>query len=325
MARPPRHVAPVPVLCVGNPTVGGAGKTPTAIRLAAILAERGLAPAFLTRGYRGRLAGPLVVDPARHGAAEVGDEALLLARVAPTIVAADRVAGARLAVREGADAIVMDDGFQNPALAKDWTCLVVDAAVGLGNGLVLPAGPLRARAAPQFARADALVVMDGGDARGRADGGGPAPRRPDPLAAVPPAARPPLVAHARLAPRPAPGLAGRRVLAFAGIGRPEKFFATCRALGMEVERTRAFADHHAFSEADARALLAICERDSLVPVTTAKDRVRLSAGGTAEDPRGRLAVVVGVVEVTAEFEAEAAAALDASVEAALDRRAARGG
>src|SRR5581483_10015283 len=153
------RVAGIPVLCIGNLTVGGAGKTPTAIAVAQMLIAAGKHPMFLSRGYGGRLAGPVRVDPAVHHATDVGDEPLLLARIAPTIVARDRVAGARLARESGADAIVMDDGFQNPSLAKDLSVVVVDGERGIGNGKVVPAGPLRAPLAAQLAHAQAVLVI----------------------------------------------------------------------------------------------------------------------------------------------------------------------
>src|SRR5882724_7860421 len=200
--------AGVPVICVGNPTVGGAGKTPAAIAIARLLMAAGERPMFLTRGYGGRLAGPVMVE-AGHSATQVGDEPLLLARVAPAIVAQDRSAGARLAVESGARVIVMDDGFQNPALAKDFSILVVDGSRQIGNGRVIPAGPLRAPLAPQFARADAILIVGAGS---------------DALPLGIPAGLP--VFHGVLEPDAGTvkSLAGRKVLAFAGIGAPEKFF-----------------------------------------------------------------------------------------------------
>ena len=218
----------IPVICVGNPTVGGAGKTPTAIAIAKMLTAAGERPMFLTRGYGGRLAGPLTVE-AGHTAVQVGDEPLLLARVAPTIVAEDRVAGARLAANKGASVIVMDDGFQNPSLVKNFSVLVVDAR-GAGNGRVLPAGPLRAPLDPQLDRASAIFFVG------------------DNAPAIEAAARerglP--VFHGKLEPDPDAVAAARtkKVLAFAGIGDPEKFFATLSAAGIDAPVRRGFADHH---------------------------------------------------------------------------------
>lgn len=259
----PGQRAGVPVVCIGDPTVGGAGKTPTALAVARLLAEAGERPMFLTRGYGGREAGPLQVDPAMHRAADVGDEPLLLARAAPTIVARARAEGAAAAVIAGASIIVMDDGFQNPTLAKDFAVLVVDSGRGLGNGLVTPAGPLRAPLAAQLDRAHALLVI--GPSTGAAEVRHEAHKRGVPGF------------HARLKPDAEfiAALSGRQVLAFAGIGSPEKFFATLRAAGLMVAATCAFADHHRFSRADADSLCAQAKREGLVLVTTEKDIVRM--------------------------------------------------
>jgi tetraacyldisaccharide 4'-kinase len=259
--------APVPVFCCGNATVGGTGKTTLALDLGARLRRRGLAVAFLTRGYGGRAAGVVRVDPARHGAALVGDEALLLAALAPTWVGADRAAAARAAVAEGAAALVMDDGLQNPTLVRDLSLLVVDGAAGFGNGRVLPAGPLREPLAAAAARCRAAVLI-GPDAAG--------------AARLLPAGLP--VLRATLAPEDT-ALAGRRVLAFAGIGRPGKFFNMLSQSGAEVVARRAFADHHRFTARDLRALLAEAARLDAVAVTTPKDAVRLPA-----EQRDRVAV-----------------------------------
>ncbi|MGC1356497.1 MAG: tetraacyldisaccharide 4'-kinase, partial [Xanthobacteraceae bacterium] len=156
--RSPGQKVGIPIICVGNLTVGGAGKTPAALTVGRLLLAENKRPFFLTRGYGGRLVGPVRVDRAIHGAADVGDEPLLLAELAPTIVARDRLAGARAAQRDGADAIVMDDGFQNPSLAKDLAILVVDGRRAIGNGRVFPAGPLRAPLEAQLARAHAVLV-----------------------------------------------------------------------------------------------------------------------------------------------------------------------
>jgi len=279
--------AAVPVVCIGNPTVGGAGKTPAALAVAQMLKAAGETPVFLTRGYGGRLAGPVQVDPEQHRASDVGDEPLLLARTAVTIVAHDRVAGAQTAVAAGASVIVMDDGFQNPSLAKDFSVVVVDAKHGIGNGRVIPAGPLRAPLTPQLERAQALIVVGEGDA-GVADD-----TRKHGLP----------VFRARLAPDAAfiASLAGKRVLAFAGIGDPEKFFATLRAAGVMVATARSFDDHHRYARADARSLCDEAERSGLILVTTEKDVARMRR----DDDAAELAARARALPVTLTFDDEA--------------------
>jgi len=257
----------VAIICIGGLTVGGAGKTPMALRVERLLAATGRRPVFLTRGYGGSLAGPVTVDPTRHTAREVGDEPLLLARAAPTIVARDRVAGAEAARDAGAGIVIMDDGFHNGALAKHLAVVMIDGERGIGNARVLPAGPLRAPLGVQLERADALVVV------------GP------PLAADFVArefrARTRPVFHGSYVPDPAAlfALAGHRVLAFAGIGHPEKFFATLEAAGIEAVVRRSFPDHHRYNKAEAAWLIAEAERRRLLLVTTEKDSVRLSGDG----------------------------------------------
>jgi tetraacyldisaccharide 4'-kinase len=258
--------ASVPVICVGNFTLGGAGKTPTAIALAGLLGEAGERPFCLSRGYGGSVTGPKLVDTHADSAAEVGDEALLLARAAPTIVSRDRVAGARAAEVQGANAIIMDDGLQNPSLVKDFTLAVVDGRRGIGNGRVFPAGPLRAPLAAQLARTDAvLVVGDGGGAR---DIVKQADERDLP------------VFHGRLVPDVAAvadlKLKARKVFAFAGIGDPEKFFATAEAADLTVAQRKAFPDHHRFTAEEAALLIMEAEHDGLALLTTEKDRARMS-------------------------------------------------
>ncbi len=294
--------AGVPVICVGNATLGGAGKTPTSIALAARLQARGAAPFLLTRGYGGQLSGPVRVEPALHDAGQVGDEPLLLARAAPTIVAADRVAGARLAVREGAGVIVMDDGFQNPSLAKDVSLMVVDGASGFGNGMVFPAGPLRAPLAAQVARAGAILAIGEGEGRRAAE----ATARDAGIALI----------GARLVPDPeaAARLAGQRVLAFAGLARPQKFAATLTAIGAETAEFRPFPDHHGYGEADAEALLKAAEADGLVLATTEKDFVKLKGGPL----RAALARRAIALPITIAFEDEAA--IETLLARALDQR-----
>ncbi len=255
----------IPVVCVGNLVAGGAGKTPVALALIEALGARGCKVQCLTRGYGGRVSGPHRVDPARDTAARVGDEALLLARAAPTWVARDRTAGARAAATAGAEVIVMDDGFQNPSLAKDLSLVVIDGAYGFGNGRVMPAGPLRETVPGGLARAEAVVVLG----PERRDLGARLDARPD---------GGPALLTARLAPRPgSERLAGRMVLAFAGIGRPEKFFATLADLGAKVVETRAFPDHHAYAPAEIESLRARAAALDACAVTTEKDAVRLSS------------------------------------------------
>jgi tetraacyldisaccharide 4'-kinase len=256
LARPGWR-APVPVICCGNATVGGAGKTTLALDLGARLQRRGVAVAFLSRGYGGRVAGPLRVEPARHDAAAVGDEAVLLAAAAPTWIGADRAASARAAVAAGAGALVMDDGLQNPTLHKTLPLLVIDGAGGIGNGRVMPAGPLREPLEAAAARCRAAVLI----------GQGNEPALPPGLP----------VLRASLAPPPeAAALAGRAVLAFAGIGRPEKFFNSLEEIGADLVARRAFPDHHTYSARAFAALLEEAARAGAVAVTTPKDAARLA-------------------------------------------------
>ena len=256
-----------PVVCVGNLVAGGAGKTPLALDIAGLLAGWGLAPQFLTRGYRGKLAGPVQVAPHLHDAADVGDEALLLAENAPTWVARDRAAGALAAVGHGARSLVLDDGFQNFALAYRLSVLVVDGATGFGNRRVIPAGPLRESVERGLARASALVVM-GEDHAGIAS-------EVMEFAAATGVHLP--VFHARLEADHAVAetLRGQRVLAFAGIGRPAKFFETLERLGAHLVERVAFADHQPLGAARILSLSERAHRQRAQLVTTAKDFVRL--------------------------------------------------
>ncbi|MEO3432715.1 tetraacyldisaccharide 4'-kinase [Inquilinus sp. CAU 1745] len=252
--------AEVPVLCIGNLTAGGAGKTPVALSLALRLRAMGLEPHFLSRGYGGRMKGPVMVDPGRHEATDVGDEPLLLAEAAPTWVARDRAAGAKAAIDAGATVLVMDDGFQNPALAKDVSLVVVDGETGFGNGRLIPAGPLREPLADGLGRASALAVM-GDD---RAGVGALAEEWELP------------VLFGRLVPDGDAGwLRGTPVVAFAGIGRPEKFFATLKALGARPTAEFAFGDHHRYEADEIMRMVDLANRAKAVLVTTTKDRARL--------------------------------------------------
>jgi tetraacyldisaccharide 4'-kinase len=255
--------AGIPVLCVGNYHVGGAGKTPTVLALAKLLGELGETPVVLSRGYGGQLRGPILVDLDRHAAVDVGDEPVMLARTIPVVVARDRIDGVALARSQGASVILMDDGFQNPAIAKDASLIVIDGTRGLGNARVFPAGPLRAPLPPQLARTDALIIVGGGSAA-------------DAVAAVVAArGKPVLSAHLRADEASLASLRGKRVLAFAGIGDPTRFFRTLRANGIEVVKERAFADHHPFSENQIETLSKEAGRDALTLVTTEKDLARL--------------------------------------------------
>lgn len=263
-ARAPSWDAPVPVICVGNVTAGGTGKTPTALALAHLLAAWHVQPHFLSRGYRGKLDGPVRVDPARHSHRDVGDEPLLLARAAPTWVAKDRVAGAKAAVEAGAQAIIMDDGLQNPSLAKDLSLIVVDGGYGFGNGRLLPAGPLREPLATAKRRAQAALIIG----RDRFS----AARKLAPL--------PVLSAHV-VPDIAAESLRGQRVVATAGIGRPEKFFETLVELGAQLVEAIPFPDHHDFTPDDIMLVCDIAAERDAIAVTTEKDHVRLPADAQA--------------------------------------------
>lgn len=245
----------VPVICVGNLVVGGAGKTPVVIALAHKCRALSMTPHFLTRGYGGNLPGPVLVDPERHGPADVGDEALLLAKVAPVWVSRDRPAGARAAVDAGAGMILMDDGFQNPSLHKDVSLIVVDPAYRFGNNRVMPAGPLREPVADGLARADAVIALGRGT--------------PPTVGALP------LIAGCVEPGENADKVRGQKVLAFAGIGRPEKFFETLRDLACTLVASQAFADHHPYQSAEIVNLIDRATALGAVPVTTEKDWVRL--------------------------------------------------
>lgn len=280
----------LPAICIGNFTAGGGGKTPTAIAVATLLAELGAKPAFLTRGYGGASHGPVLVKKG-DSAEEVGDEPLLLAEVAPTMVSADRPAGAKAIEATEASVIVMDDGFQNPSLAKDLSLVVVDAAAGIGNGLLIPAGPLRAPLDAQIARASALIVIGDGE-------------RASPLIEAFEAQGKP-VFKARMVPRQdRRWLSILPVIAFAGIARPSKFFATLRNNGARLIDTRSYPDHYRYSERQARSLLKEAKTYNAMLVTTEKDYVRLA--GDADSAVDELKHRSRPFLVAVEFEDKAA-------------------
>jgi tetraacyldisaccharide 4'-kinase len=244
----------VPVICVGNLTVGGTGKTPIAVAIVQTLKARGRSPFFLSRGYGGSEPGPVLVTP-EHSADQVGDEPVLMSTTAPVAVSRDRTKGAALAIANGADVIVMDDGHQNFSIAKDLSLVVVDGEQQFGNRRIVPAGPLRETVRHGMERADAVIIVGDGD---------------PPLAGF---CGPTLRVH--LVHTDAPKLSGRRVVAFAGIGRPEKFFRSLRALGAEIVDAVAFADHHIFQQIEIAKLREKAAKESAQLVTTGKDYVRL--------------------------------------------------
>ena len=253
-ARPYR--ARALVICVGNLTAGGSGKTPVAIALGDRLAARGNI-VFLSRGYGGRLEGPVIVDPLRHDARHVGDEPLLLARRHMTVVARNRADGARLADANGADCIVMDDGFQNFSVVKDFSLLVVDAENPFGNGKLIPAGPLREPVRSGLSRANAIILTGSGDV------------------ALPPFNGP--ILRAQFVPENLERMRGRKVMAFAGIGRPGKFFSMLSDYGVELTGARAFPDHHMFTAGELVELKQHAANSDALLVTTEKDFVRLDS------------------------------------------------
>jgi tetraacyldisaccharide 4'-kinase len=273
--------AGAPVVCIGNFVAGGAGKTPTAMAIARMLIAGERDVAFLSRGYGGKpQTEPLKVDPDVHGAVIVGDEPLLLAGVAPCWIGPDRAASARAAIEAGADVLLLDDGLQNPSLVKDLSFAVVDGETGFGNGLCIPAGPLRAPLQRQLPFVEALIVV-GGDEAGRRRIAASAPGLPVFAASLEPDA---LIAAS---------LIGREVIAFAGIARPEKFYATLKRIGAQVVATREFPDHHVFSAREFAGLVEAATRRGAILATTEKDRVRLG-------PRAARAVTA--LPVTLRFE-----------------------
>jgi tetraacyldisaccharide 4'-kinase len=274
-ARPYRSRAKV--ICVGNLTVGGSGKTPIVAAVAQELVLRQRRPFVLTRGYGGTEHGPWVLDLNSDDASKVGDEALMLAMHTPVIVSRDRAAGAKLAERHGADIIVMDDGHQNFSLGKDLSLVIVDGEELFGNGFVIPAGPLREPVAQGLARADAVIVMGGAHC------------------SVPNFSGP--ILHARLRPAEFEDNFAHPFVAFAGIGRPQKYFRLLRELGAQTAATRAFPDHHRYTPAEIAELRQLAQQKKATLITTEKDYVRLASADRAE---------IRFLPIRAEFEDHAA-------------------
>lgn len=264
MKNAKREELDIPVLCVGNFTVGGTGKTPTAITIAKAATDMGLKPGFLTRGYGGAVAEPTIVDVDHSSAKYVGDEPLLLAAIAPTVVSPDRVKGAEKLLSLGVDIILMDDGFQSAHLCFDFALLVVDAYRGLGNGKVIPAGPVRAPLKRQMLYVDALAVVGDGTAA-------------DKLIRIAARSAKP-VYPALLKPVEKKNFEGLSSLAFAGIGNPEKFFISLKDSGANVEIEKPFPDHHYYADDEIKELLELADKNNVTLVTTAKDFVRIKSG-----------------------------------------------
>ncbi len=278
MRRARRATVPVPIICVGNFTVGGAGKTPTSIALARAAKARGLRPGFLSRGYGGSLDVITVVDPGKHRARDVGDEPLLLANEALTVISRRRIGGARRLVEEGVDLIIMDDGFQSARLVFDYALLVIDSRRGIGNGYLVPSGPVRAPLAEQMHQASSLLVIGDGNAADalirQAARGGKA------------------VNTARLATLDVSDLAGKAVMAWSGLADNEKFFRTVEGTGATLYATRSFADHHHLSEDEVEELLDHADAHDYTIVTTAKDSARLAGEhGRAAELKERSRVI----------------------------------
>lgn len=251
--------APVPVICLGNLVMGGAGKTLVGLNLIQQLKTAGYTPHVIIRGYGGSLTGPAQVDAQNHRHHDVGDEALLYAAITPTWMGANRVASAKSAANAGADIILMDDGFQNPSLAKTLSLLVFDGSYGIGNGYGFPAGPMREFLGPGIKRADAVIGIS---------------QLPQTILTA--ANGKPVFTADTVARDIGDTLKDQRVVAFAGIGRPEKFFDSLTTAGANIVHSVPFPDHHSFTDKEIRALKLEAQNRSALLVTTAKDHVRLS-------------------------------------------------
>lgn len=305
MKRSRRASVPVPVICIGNFTVGGAGKTPTAIAIARAATAKGLKPGFLSRGYGGTLDVTTRVDAEHHRSVDVGDEPLLLAREAITVISRKRVDGAKRLVDEGVDLIIMDDGFQSARLTLDYALVVIDTRRGIGNGHLVPGGPVRAPLDEQMRQLSAILKVGDGQA---AD------------AIIRTAARAgKQIFVSSIRPRPQPDLKGKPVLAYAGIADPEKFYRTVSSLGADIVSRRGFPDHHQFSDEEMSDLMQDAAKADLLPVTTAKDAMRLQG---RHGPAADLLQASRIIDINMVFDDPnaAGAMIDAALENCRRRR-----
>ena len=300
MALTPSASVEVPVICVGNFILGGAGKTPTVAMIAEYLIRQKINPGILSRGYGGAITNPTLVDLKHHNSRDVGDEALLHARVATTVVAHDRAAGARLLVEHGCKIILMDDGMQNPTLRKDYNLAVIDSNRGIGNGYCIPAGPMRVPLNDQLTHIDAALLIGEGDEGTKT------------IRKVARAGKP--VFQAFIEAKDSRWLKGKKVIAFAGIGDPEKFYQTLREQGCEIEVEQNFGDHHMFTEDECVDLINLGREKKLDLITTEKDHVRLLGMGVAQE---KLAEVTKTLPIT--LVPDDPATLDRIIQAAISR------
>ncbi|WP_280114418.1 tetraacyldisaccharide 4'-kinase [Roseibium hamelinense] len=295
MNKAPSVKVHVPVICIGNLVVGGTGKTPFSIGLAKQLQRAGKRPGFLLRGFGGALKGPVQVNPDHHSAHDVGDEALLLAKVAPTVVCADRGKGALMASAGPIDVLLMDDGFQNPSLHKDLSIVLVDLSTGFGNGECLPAGPLRAPVKKQLQFADILVTVESAT---RKTAAGEAAMN------VLTKANLPVFSTQLVACSDQQEVSGKEYIAFSGIGRPEKFFETLKREGAKVVTSVPYADHHPFTRQDAEKLVNLSALHQTPLMTTEKDFARFETRNEPEFKQLRQMTAVFKVQIEIENLAE---------------------
>lgn len=309
MLRPPSAAASIPVFCIGNLIAGGAGKTPTAIAVAKIARKMGMRPGFLSRGYGGSINAPTVVDIKQHSAHDTGDEPLILAQYSTTVVSPDRPKGAQLLEEQGVDLIIMDDGFQNPSLHKDYSLVVVDARRGIGNGYCIPAGPLRAKLQAQLSKASSVLLI------GQSKAGAEIVRH------CARSAKP--VFSATIKPLKPRSWKGKEVLAYCGIADPQKFHASLTEVGADVVQTRSFADHHPFTTEECRELIDDATAKGLTLATTEKDWIRLMRAGEQQQALRQESQVLQI-ELAFENPKLIELALQETIDRAAERRAVKG-